>query len=223
MSWRELVPEVVKVKICGITRWRDAKLAIDAGADLLGFNFYPRSPRFISPLEARTIIRRVLARVQAVGVFVNESASDVADLAALIGLDCIQLHGEEPPEIADALARLFPVLKAFRVQPGFRISALARYRAGARRGGFLLDSFSRRARGGTGRTFNWTLARRARRYGRIFLAWGLTPENVAHAIRLAQPFAVDLCSGVEARPGRKDPSRLRALMDAVRAAESRGE
>lgn len=209
---------MVNVKICGITNWRDAKLAIDAGADLLGFNFYPPSPRFISPSAARAIIRRVPARVQAVGVFVNESVSDVADLAALIGLDCIQLHGEEPPEVVAALSRLFPVLKAFRVRPGFRISTLARYRAGARRGGFLLDGFSRRARGGTGRAFDWMLARRARRYGRIFFAGGLTPENVAHAIRAAQPFAVDVCSGVEASPGKKDPRRVRALMDAVRAA-----
>lgn len=210
---------MVKVKICGITNWRDAKLAIDAGADLLGFNFYPPSPRFISPSEARSIIRRVPSRVQAVGVFVNESASDVADWAALMGLDSVQLHGEEPPELAAALSRLFPVLKAFRVRPGFRLSALARYRAAARHGGFLLDSFSSRARGGTGRTFDWTLARRARRYGRVFLAGGLTPENVAHAIRAARPFALDVCSGVEASPGKKDPRRVRALMDAVHAAE----
>lgn len=209
---------MVKVKICGITNWRDTKLAIDAGADLLGFNFYPPSPRFIPPSEARSIIRRVPSRVQAVGVFVNDSASDVADLGALIGLDSVQLHGEEPPELAAALSRLFPVLKAFRVRPGFRISALARYRAAARHGGFLLDRFSSRARGGTGRTFDWTLARRARRYGRIFLAGGLTPENAADAIHIARPFALDVCSGVEASPGKKDPRRVRALMDAVRAA-----
>jgi phosphoribosylanthranilate isomerase len=214
---------MVKVKICGITTWRDAKLAIDAGADLLGFNFYPPSPRFIRPAAARDIIRRVPSRVQAVGVFVNESASDVADLAALLGLDSVQLHGEEPPVFATALSRLLPVVKAFRVRPGFRISALARYRAAARRGGFLLDGFSRRARGGSGKTFDWTLARRARHYGRIFLAGGLTPENVARAIRAARPFAVDVCSGVEASSGKKDPRRVRELMDAVRAAEREGK
>lgn len=210
---------MVKVKICGITNWRDAKLAIDAGADLLGFNFYPPSPRFLSPSEARAIIRRVPASVHAVGVFVNESASDVADAAALMGLDYVQLHGEEPPELAAVLSRLFPVLKAFRVRPGFRLSTLARYRAVASSGGFLLDGFSRRARGGTGETFDWAIARRARRFGRIFLAGGLTPENAANAIRAAQPFAVDVCSGVEASPRKKDRRRLRALMDAVRAAK----
>jgi phosphoribosylanthranilate isomerase len=115
------------------------------------------------------------------------------------------------------------VLKAFRVRPGFRISALARYRAATDRGGFLLDGFSGRARGGTGETFDWSLARRASRYGRIFLAGGLTPENAARAVRAARPFAVDVCRGVEASPGKKDARRVRAFMDAVRTAERKRE
>lgn len=208
----------VKVKICGITNWPDARLALDAGADLLGFNFYGPSPRFVAPSDARRIIRRLPARVQAVGVFVNDSPADVADLAALTGLDWIQLHGDESAEYVAALARRFPVLKAFRVKPGFRISALAPYRRLVRRGGFLLDGFSARARGGTGKTFDWSVAKRAKRYGRIFLAGGLTPGNIAQAVRSVEPYAVDACSGVEARPGKKDARRLRALMDAVEAA-----
>lgn len=211
----------VKVKICGITNWRDAKLAIDAGADLLGFNFYRPSPRYISSTRARAIVRRLPRHVKAVGVFVNGTPQDVADLAALVGLDWVQLHGDEPPADAARLARLFPVLKAFRVRPGFRVAALAAYRRPARIAGFLLDGFGAGLRGGTGRSFNWNVAKRAKLYGRIFLAGGLRPENIAQAIRTAAPYAVDVCSGIEAGPGRKDPRRLRALMDAVEAANSR--
>jgi phosphoribosylanthranilate isomerase len=208
----------VKVKICGITNWRDAKLAIDAGANLLGFNFHLPSPRYIAPVRARAIVRRLPRRVKAVGVFVNDSPQDVADLAALVGLDWVQLHGDESPADAVRLSRLFPVLKAFRVRPGFRVSALRAYRRPARNAGFLLDGFRAGLRGGTGRSFDWNVAQRAKRYGRIFLAGGLKPENVAHAIRAAAPYAVDVCSGIESTPGRKDPRRLRALMDAVEVA-----
>ena len=208
----------VRVKICGITNWRDAKLAIDAGAGLLGFNFYRPSPRYISPARARAIVRRLPRHVKAVGVFVNDTPQDVADLATLVGLDWVQLHGDESPDDATRLARLFPVLKAFRVRPGFRVAELAAYRRPARIAGFLLDGFRAGLRGGTGRSFDWGVARRAKRYGRIFLAGGLGPENVAQAIRAAQPYAVDICSGIEAAPGRKDPRRLRALMDTVDAA-----
>jgi phosphoribosylanthranilate isomerase len=210
---------VVKIKICGITNWRDAKLASDAGARLLGFNFCPLSPRYIAPADARRIVRRLPAGVQAVGVFVNDPPEDVADLAAVVGFDWVQLHGEEPPATCARLARLFPVLKAFRVRRGFRPSALAPYRASTRRGGFLLDGFSPRLRGGTGKIFDWTLAHRARRYGRVFVAGGLTPENVAEAIRAARPYAVDVCSGVESHPGKKDARRLRALVEQIQAAE----
>jgi phosphoribosylanthranilate isomerase len=207
-----------KVKICGITNWRDAKLAIDAGAELLGFNFYLPSPRYITPVRARAIVRRLPRQVKAVGVFVNDSPQDLADLAALVGLDWVQLHGDEPPADAVRLARLFPVLKAFRVRPGFRLASLGPYRRPTSDAGFLLDGFRAGLRGGTGKSFDWSLAHRAKRYGRVFLAGGLKPENVAQAIRAAAPYAVDVCSGIESVPGRKDPHRLRALMDAVEAA-----
>jgi phosphoribosylanthranilate isomerase len=209
---------MVRVKICGITSWADARDAIEAGADTLGFNFYRRSPRYIPPARARRILKRLPRGVRAVGVFVNEPPARVVRLARELGLDLAQLHGEESPEDVAALARAVPVIKAFRVRPGFRPARLKAYRGAT---AFLLDGFDPRRRGGTGRTFEWTLARRAKRYGRIYLAGGLRPENVAEAVRAARPYAIDLCSGVEARPGKKDPRRLRELMRAVQALQVR--
>ena len=206
---------MVRVKICGITNWADARLAIDTGADALGFNFYPPSPRCVTPAQAWGIIRRLPPFVEAVGVFVNWSFDAVDAMARAVGLNAVQLHGDESPAAVAELAGARPVIKAFRVHPGFRPAVLARYRQAA---AFLLDGFSRGLRGGTGRQFDWRIARRARRYGRIILAGGLGPENIAQAIREVQPFAVDVCSSIEAKPGRKDPARLRELMREVEAA-----
>jgi phosphoribosylanthranilate isomerase len=194
-----------KLKICGITNWPDAKLAVDAGADMLGFNFYRPSPRFVAVGEAKRIIRRLPRGVETIGVFVNNSVSDIADIMRVAGLHGVQLHGDESPGQVAELARRWPVIKAFRVRPEFRVAALKAYdKAEA----FLLDGFSRTARGGTGKTFDWSVARRAAPYGRIFLAGGLTAENVAEALAAAKPYAVDVCSGVEASPGKKDAGRL---------------
>ena len=204
----------VKVKICGITNWPDARCAVEAGADFLGFNFYRPSPRYISPAKARAIIRRLPRGIAAVGVFVNEPDSSMRKIARAAGLDFLQLHGEETPELVAQLRATLPVIKAVRVQNGFQPAQLVRYR---RASAFLLDGFDPRRHGGTGNTFNWRLARRAGSRGRIFLAGGLTAENVAEAIRVARPYAVDVCSGVESRPGRKDPARISALMDAVKS------
>jgi phosphoribosylanthranilate isomerase len=143
--------------------------------------------------------------VQAIGVFVNDFVDDIADMARIACLHGVQLHGEEPPEQIAEVARRLPVIKAFRVRPGFRVAALQAYDIAE---AFLLDGFSRAARGGTGKTFDWSVARRAARYGRIFLAGGLTAENVAEALAAAKPYAVDVCSGVEASPGKKDAGRL---------------
>lgn len=201
------------VKICGVTSWRDAKLAIDAGAQMLGFNFYAGSARYVEPARAAEMVRRLPRGVRAVGVFVNEDAAKVVEIARLTGIRWVQLHGEESPRMATELeARGLRVVKAFRVRDGFRVSALARYKKAA---AFLLDGFSRKARGGTGRTFDWSIAQRARRHGKVFLAGGITPQNVADAIREARPFAIDVCSGVESRPGKKSAKKLRALMKAV--------
>jgi phosphoribosylanthranilate isomerase len=211
---RELLPPT-RVKICGITRWDDACLSVDLGASALGFNFYPPSPRAISPAEAWNILRRLPPFVEAVGVFVDWPPVVVAALARALRLHTVQLHGGESPREVAELAREFRVIKAVRARQGFRPASLAKYRQAH---GFLLDGFARGLPGGTGRTLDWSLARAARRYGRILLAGGLTPENVGEAIRVAQPYAVDVASGVESRPGRKDPARLRALFTAVEAA-----
>ena len=205
-----------RVKICGITNWPDARRAIEAGCDALGFNFYPRSPRYIAPESAAALRARLPREIAAVGVFVNEAPADIAELAEALHLDYAQLHGEEPPAVARAIGRTTPVIKAFHVGTRVPAARLARYPAAA----FLLDA-PRQAngiRGGTGRSFDWRVARDAARYGRIVLAGGLTPENVADAIRAARPSAVDVASGVERSPGRKDPQKLRAFLDAVAAA-----
>lgn len=180
---------------------------------MLGFNFYRPSPRYVSPAKAKRIVVQLPKQVQAVGIFVNEAPEEIAAIAHSVGLHAVQLHGDESPEQVARIAKRFRVIKAFRVRRGFRLASLARY---ARVQAFLLDGFSRTARGGTGKTFDWSVARRARRYGRIFLAGGITPENIAEAIATAQPYAVDVCSGVEATPGIKDAKKLHALGKAIR-------
>jgi len=204
-----------RVKICGITTWADARLSVDLGASALGFNFYPPSPRAISPADAWSIIRRLPPFVEAVGVFVNWPPLVVDALARALRLGSVQLHGAESPAEVDELVRKQRVIKAVQVKRGFRVASLARFRAAD---AILLDGFAPGLHGGTGRTLDWKLARAAARYGRIILAGGLKPENVAEAVRVAQPYAVDVASGVEARPGRKDPGKLRALFDAIASA-----
>ena len=205
---------MVKVKICGITNLKDARQAFKAGADFLGFNFYPRSPRYVTPLRARGILRRLPKKIASVGVFVNEREDEMLKIARRVGLDYLQLHGEESPETIAHLARNLPVIKAVRVRNSFRTVELARYKDVS---AFLLDGFDRRHHGGSGKTFRWNIARRAKRAGHIFLAGGLTPDNVSEAIRSAKPYAVDVCSGVEAKPGKKDPALVANFMRAVRS------
>jgi phosphoribosylanthranilate isomerase len=205
----------VKVKICGITNWTDARRAVDAGADFLGFNFYRKSPRYVAPGRARKIVRRLPKRVAAVGVFVNEREEKILRIARAVGLDYLQLHGDETPESASRLARFFPVIKAARVGNGFHPALLAKFR---RVRAVLLDGFKPGIHGGTGKTFDWKIAQSVGSHRRIFVAGGLAPENVARAVRVARPYAVDVCSGVESRPGKKDPAKLDALMRAVHSA-----
>ena len=203
-----------RVKICGITNWDDARLSVDLGASALGFNFYPSSPRAISPADAWNIIRRLPPFVEAVGVFVDWPALVVDAMARALHLGAVQLHGSESPKVVGALGRKHRVIKAVQVGRGFRLSSLSKYRGAD---ALLLDGFAPGLHGGTGRTLDWKLARDARKYGPIILAGGLTPENVAEAIRVAEHYAVDVASGVEARPGRKDPARLRAFFEAIEA------
>jgi phosphoribosylanthranilate isomerase len=204
----------VKVKICGITNWPDAKRACEAGADFLGFNFYRESPRYIAPSKARGIVARLPRHVASVGVFVNASEDDIRRIARQVGLKCVQLHGDETPDFVAQLSRSRPaikVIKAIRIRKTFRAREVTRFKNAS---AILLDGFDRRRPGGTGRTFNWLLARRTNAH-RIFVAGGLKPENVAEAIRIAQPYAIDVCSGVESSPGKKDPAKIVGLMRAV--------
>jgi phosphoribosylanthranilate isomerase len=201
-----------RVKICGITTWDDARLCIDLGASALGFNFYPPSPRAISPADAWSIIRRLPPFVEVVGVFVNWPPLVVDAMARAVRLGSVQLHGDESPAEVAELVRKRRVIKAVQVKRGFRVASLARFRAAD---AILLDGFARGLHGGTGNTLDWKLARAAGRFGKIILAGGLKPENIAEAIRATQPYAVDVASGVESRPGRKDPAKLRALFAVV--------
>lgn len=206
---------MVKVKICGITNWTDARNAFEAGADFLGFNFCRRSPRYIAPAAARRIVRRLPDGVSSVGVFVNEPEAETLLIAREVGLDFVQLHGDESPEVVSRLQRTVPVIKALRVRGTQCPAELVRFKEAS---AVLLDGFDRKLRGGTGKRVDWKLAKRASRKRCIFLAGGVTPENAAEAVITAQPYAIDVCSGVESRQGKKDARRMRALMQAVRSA-----
>jgi len=202
---------MVKVKICGITSLEDALTAIDAGADALGFVFYSRSPRHVTPEQAAEIIGRLPPFVQTVGLFVNEEPAVVNTTADQCGLDLIQLHGEETPGYCDSIRRR--IIKAFRVKDNSTLDLLAQYTVS----GYLLDAWSPVAHGGTGQTFNWEIAAEASKRGhRIVLAGGLTPDNVAESIRQTCPYGVDVSSGVEAGPGRKDAGKVRLFIEQAR-------
>ena len=202
---------MVKIKICGITNLEDALLAAELGADALGFIFYPKSPRKVAPETAREIIAQLPPFVASVGVFVDEAATVVQELVARVGLDWVQLHGQESPEYCRNLGRR--VIKGFRIKDENSLMELEPYRDAVQ--AFLLDTYKKGQVGGTGTTFDWRLALEAKQYGQIILAGGLTPENVAQAIAAARPQAVDAASGTEAAPGRKDPAKLRAFFRAV--------
>ena len=204
-----------RVKICGITRWEDAQLAVELGAAALGFNFYPPSPRHIDPAAARAIILKLPPLITAVGIFANESDDEhVARVARESRVRVVQLHGPQFPPLDGALAD-FTRIRAVAVREGFQPEMLRELGGDA----FLLDAFDAKLLGGTGKPFNWALAREANRFGTIILAGGLTPENVGQAIREVRPFAVDVASGVEAAPGVKDASKLRAFFQEVERAD----
>ncbi|MEJ5330958.1 MAG: phosphoribosylanthranilate isomerase [Desulfobaccales bacterium] len=195
-----------------MTNLEDALLAAELGADALGFIFYPKSPRAIRPEAAREIIRQLPPFVLTVGVFVDEEQARVREIVAYAGLDWLQLHGAESPGYCRAVGRR--VIKGFRVKGEESLALLASYHGAVQ--AFLLDTYRPGTPGGTGETFDWELARRAKEHGPIILAGGLTPDNVAQAIRQAQPAAVDVASGVEAAPGKKDPNKLKAFLEAVK-------
>jgi phosphoribosylanthranilate isomerase len=202
---------MVRIKICGITNLEDALLAAELGVDALGFIFYPKSPRNLAPEAAREIIAQLPPFVAAVGVFVDEAAAVVQELAARLRLDWVQLHGQESPEYCRNLGR--KVIKGFRIKDEDSLRLLADYQGAAQ--AMLLDTYKKGQVGGTGEIFDWHLARKAKKYGPIILAGGLTSENVAQAIATALPAAVDAASGTEAAPGKKDPAKLRAFFEAA--------
>ncbi|MBZ5515299.1 MAG: phosphoribosylanthranilate isomerase [Acidobacteriia bacterium] len=206
-----------RVKICGITRSDDALLAAELGAAALGFNFYPPSPRYIAPPAAGEIIRQLPPFVMPVGVFADQAdAENIAAAAREAGVAALQLHGPALPKMDGPLGS-FRVIIAVPVGEGFRPEDLRRFKVSA----FLLDAHDPTLLGGTGKTFDWSVARDAKRFGAIILAGGLTPQNVAQAIREVRPDAVDVASGVESSPGVKDAGKLRAFFAAVEEADQK--
>ncbi|MFO0794094.1 MAG: phosphoribosylanthranilate isomerase [Candidatus Brocadiaceae bacterium] len=196
----------MRVKICGITNQEDAQVGVDAGADALGFVF-AKSPRQVTKEQAWNIIQRLPPFVSPVGVFVDEQVDAIKEICGFSGIHTVQLHGNEPPEYINKLHNC-KVIKAFRIRGEEDIRQLAQYKPHA----FLLDSYVKGVMGGTGMTFNWELARQAQKYGPIILSGGLTPENVREAIRVVNPYAVDVSSGVEISPGKKDKELVRSFI-----------
>lgn len=203
-----------KVKICGITNAEDAAVAVEAGADALGFVFYQKSPRHIEPALARQIIMSLPPLVMPVGVFVNEDQQVVRNFMDDCGLAVAQLHGDESAIYCKELGRT--VLKALCVKDRSTFLALAEFRGRAGVRGFILDAFSDEAYGGTGQVIDWQLAAEAAKVASILLAGGLTPDNVEKAIQAVRPYGVDVSSGVERSPGRKDHEKVRAFIRAAK-------
>jgi len=203
---------MIKIKICGITNLDDAMAAAEDGADALGFIFYKKSPRYVEPEKAAEIIHRLPPFITPVAVFVNEREEKVRDIQFTTGIKVLQFHGDERPEFCDRFATR--VIKAFQVKDKESIKHMAHFHVGA----FLLDSYKDGVRGGTGTTFDWHLAVVAKTFGRVVLAGGLTPENVAEAVKLVQPYGVDVAGGVEREKGLKDHAKLKKFITEVRRA-----
>ena len=202
-----------RVKICGITNPADAQVAVEVGADALGFIFYDRSPRFIPVKNAAEISRALPPYTLRVGVFVNPSEELVQRAIDECGLNLLQFHGDEPPEFCTQFGLMS--MKAFRIRDAGSLRELSKYQTDA----WLLDAYSSDTLGGTGEKFNWDLAVEAQKPGKpVFLAGGLTPENVAEAIQQVRPFGVDVSSGVESSPGKKDHAKVRAFINVAKLA-----
>ncbi len=204
---------MTRIKICGITNIEDAVTAIKYGADALGFVFYPNSPRNIIPETARSIVQSLPPFITTVGVFVDEDVSNIEKTASYVGLNTIQLHGSEPPESCNLSRK---VIKAIRIKDLSDLESLNVYKNVS---AFLLDTYSPNAYGGTGHVFNWEIAVDARKFGRIILAGGLTPDNIAEAVQMVQPYGVDVSSGVEGiSKGKKDHKKLKLFIERAKSA-----
>jgi len=205
---------MVKVKICGMTRLEDTLLAIEGGADAVGFIFYKKSPRYVSAKTVKTIVAALPPFIETVGVFVDESADRINRIVDSCKLSAVQLHGKESPAFCKKIRR--KVIKAVRVKGKDSFDGMASYKVSA----FLLDAYSDQQQGGTGETFDWRLVSEGKKYGPVILAGGLDPSNVAHAIQKVKPYGVDVCSGVEKIPGIKDRSQLKAFIKAAKGGTS---
>ena len=197
---------MIKVKICGITNKEDALYAAGCGANALGFIFYEKSPRYIEPDDAKTIIAALPPFVTTVGVFVNKDFNDIRDITLLTGVTVVQLHGDESPSYCNLVEG--KLIKAIRVKSDSSIEGLKKYDVDA----FLLDSFDKNSFGGSGLTFDWKLAEKAKQYGKIILAGGLTPDNVEEAVKKVAPYGVDVNSGVEKKPGIKNKNKVKEFI-----------
>jgi phosphoribosylanthranilate isomerase len=200
---------IVKVKICGITNYRDAAAAADMGADLIGFNFYPKSPRFVTPQQAAQIINKLPAFIHVAGVFVDASLDQIKDIISECNLDWVQLHGDESPKFCESLRSLnVRTMKAIRVKNQADIEKAEDFFTDA----ILLDAFDPKKYGGTGLKFDWNIIGHINK--RVFLAGGINPDNVAAAIELGV-YGIDVCSGIESRPGKKNLRKMRKLFEII--------
>lgn len=206
-----------RIKVCGMRELTEVAHVVAAGVDAVGFIFVESSPRNIDPEKAREIVKSLPPFVDAVGVFVDTEAAEVNEIVNYCGLTMVQLHGQESPEYCGEIN--CRVMKAFRVGPDSKAEDLAPYQGKVC--AFLLDTYSEKMAGGTGRVFDWKLIKKISPPGPIVLAGGLTPENVGEAIRQVRPFGVDLNSGVEFEPGRKDPDKVEQAVAQVAAADNR--
>jgi len=199
----------VRVKICGTTSLKDALLAVESGADAVGFIFYMQSPRNISQKDVKEIVAQLPPFVESIGVFVNETSDKINRIAEQCRLTAVQLHGDESPAFCRRIKRR--VVKAVRVKDAESLKGMSDFDVS----GFLLDAYNEESRGGTGRVFDWNLALRAKKQGPVIIAGGLNPYNVYTAIHRVKPYGVDVCSGVEKSPGVKDPEKISEFIKAV--------
>lgn len=204
---------MTRIKICGITHPKDALTAVDAGADALGFIFVPDTPRFVNSDQVAAIVAELPPFITTVGIFASKDVAKIKSILDQCRLDAVQLHADVTPEFCHNLDKR--VIKAVRVKDESSLSILSDYDVDA----FLLDTYVEGKMGGTGEVFDWNLALRAKHYGPIIVAGGLNPDNVAQAVRRVKPYGVDVGSGVESEPGRKDPDKIRKFVDAVKSVE----
>lgn len=202
---------MIKVKICGITNLEDAMAAAEAGADALGFVFYPESPRFIDPGKAHSIISKLPVFITTVGVFVDEGEDLIRRIIRESGVQVLQFHGSESPMLCTRFRE--KVIKAIRIKDTESINSMRMYSLDT----FLLDTHHEEAKGGTGKPFDWKIAEIAKKYGRIILSGGLSPSNVGEAIRRVKPYGVDVSSGVEISPGTKDHTKISEFIREVKS------